>query len=147
MYERCLLKGEYIEFNNAAGGKVLFKYSGRKATPGFSIQTEAKGTRVGRFYDEIAIEGTEEKAVVNRGVFSAEELARGCTLRDGYPVLKGIPLHRVVWSRTHKCVVPKGFSIDHTNRVRTDARVCNLRLASASEQRRNQNRVLFPNRH
>ncbi len=44
--------------------------------------------------------------------------------------------HRLAWIFLHGSI-PEGFDIDHINRVRTDNRECNLRLATRSQNIRN----------
>ena len=140
IYEH-MYDGSSIDFENSAGGKQIFKYGGHKNMPSLNVRSEAKVARSVKFgVVEMAIAGSDATATVSKGVFSEEEIAHGCTMsRESYPLFKGVALHRVVWSRVHGDV-PTGTSIDHINRVRTDARTANLRLANPSEQRLNQTR-------
>jgi HNH endonuclease len=45
-------------------------------------------------------------------------------------------VHRVIWMITAG-PIPKGLTIDHRNRIRTDNRWCNLRLATWTQQKGN----------
>lgn len=46
--------------------------------------------------------------------------------------------HRLAWIYVHGCEPPRG--LDHINRVKTDNRMCNLRLASDMENGQNRSR-------
>ena len=55
--------------------------------------------------------------------------------RVGYNY-KLYPEHRVIWE-LHNGSIPDGLEIDHINRVRSDNRIENLRLATSQENKRN----------
>lgn len=59
----------------------------------------------------------------------------GTVNHHGYVMLnnKGIPkgAHIMIWETVHG-PVPKGMEIDHKNRIKTDNRLCNLRLVNRS---------------
>lgn len=65
----------------------------------------------------------------------------GCLAKTGYLVFrfngKLYLNHRVAW-KMGTGEDPGNLQIDHANRVRTDNRLCNLRLATQSENRMNQ---------
>lgn len=44
--------------------------------------------------------------------------------------------HRIAWEMTYG-EIPEGYEIDHINHIRSDNRLCNLRLVSKSENQRN----------
>jgi hypothetical protein len=52
---------------------------------------------------------------------------------------KHLKMHRVVWIY-HNGAIPPEMQIDHINRVRTDNRIENLRLATRAQNARNRNR-------
>lgn len=45
--------------------------------------------------------------------------------------------HRIIWEM-HYGPIPEGMQIDHINHDRTDNRLCNLRLVTASDNMKNQ---------
>lgn len=46
-------------------------------------------------------------------------------------------LHRVIWMIHNGCEIPDGYQIDHINGVRSDNRICNLRLATNTDNQHN----------
>jgi hypothetical protein len=58
----------------------------------------------------------------------------------GYPIVnlmgRTYLQHRIVWEM-HYGDIPEGYTVDHINRVRSDNRLSNLRLATLSEQAQN----------
>lgn len=85
------------------------------------------------------------------GVFTRIKARRGVHIgsiagcvnnKDGYAQIcvnyKTYLAHRLAWLYIHGTFPLKG--IDHINRVRTDNRLCNLRLASTAENAQNQSR-------
>jgi hypothetical protein len=62
---------------------------------------------------------------------------------NGYLVLsykgKQERAHRVVWIEANG-QIPKGFVIDHINGIKSDNRLCNLRLVTPSENNQNNNK-------
>ena len=56
-------------------------------------------------------------------------------------------IHRLVWEM-HYGKIPKGMVIDHINRNKTDNRIENLRLATKSQNARNNNaKGYWKNKH
>lgn len=47
-------------------------------------------------------------------------------------------VHRIIWKLYHGADIPDSQQIDHINRDRTDNRIGNLRVVTASENNRNQ---------
>lgn len=47
-----------------------------------------------------------------------------------------IPLHRFIWEAFNG-EIPEGMEIDHINTIRDDNRLCNLRMVSSSQNKRN----------
>ncbi len=66
----------------------------------------------------------------------------GTVNQDGYlhisTVAGSVLIHRLVWQHAHG-QIPDGLQIDHINGVRTDNRICNLRLVTNAQN--SQNRV------
>jgi len=60
---------------------------------------------------------------------------------------KKLMIHRLVWEM-HYGKIPKGMVIDHINRNKTDNRIENLRLATKSQNARNNNaKGYWKNKH
>lgn len=59
----------------------------------------------------------------------------------GYPKVqfegRTVMLHRLIWALTYNAYPPAGMFIDHKNGDRRDNRLCNLRLASNSQNQAN----------
>jgi hypothetical protein len=68
------------------------------------------------------------------------KIAGGLT-KDGYIRIrlygKEYRAHRIVWEM-HNGEIPKGILIDHINRIKTDNRIENLRLATHTQNLQNQ---------
>lgn len=93
-----------------------------------------------KFSDYFAYDESAKYLLVNladRGSKAKAGLpTHGSKSSHGYYVTgvnkKNYPLHRIIWE-LHHGPIPKGFEIDHKNMDRSDNRICNLRLASRSE--------------
>jgi hypothetical protein len=70
----------------------------------------------------------------------AGDFTHGAKTDHGYYVTginkKRFRLHRIIWE-LHFGEIPKGYEIDHINMDRSDNRICNLRLASRTENNLN----------
>jgi hypothetical protein len=75
-----------------------------------------------------------------RGRLPAGKLAGGMSdtgyLRVQWKGRK-VRCHRIAWVHYHGKPIPEGFEIDHANRIRTDNRIENLRLATRGENAKN----------
>lgn len=49
---------------------------------------------------------------------------------------KKVPIHRFIWEAFNG-EIPEGMEIDHINTIRNDNRLCNLRMVSSSQNKRN----------
>lgn len=49
---------------------------------------------------------------------------------------KKVPIHRFIWEAFNG-EIPKSMEIDHINTIRNDNRLCNLRMVSSSQNKRN----------
>ena len=78
-------------------------------------------------------------AVNRRGGAKAGDRA-GCAVNNGYRHVvvdgKGILEHRIIYEMHHG-PIPKGMQIDHINHDKSDNRIENLRVVTASENARN----------
>ncbi len=85
---------------------------------------------------------------VSRGGVAKAGSHAGCVKPNGYRIIgienKHFPAHRVAWAM-HFGVWPER-DIDHINRIGSDNRIANLRLATQSQNNANQG-VYCTNRH
>ena len=92
-----------------------------------------------QYFDYDPETGIVRRKIATRGrPVGAEVWAGGSA---GYPKVqfegRTILLHRLIWAITYGSYPPEGMFIDHRNGNQQDNRLCNLRLASNSQNQAN----------
>lgn len=91
-----------------------------------------------------------KKGIVYSRRFANKEI--GCINTKGYIVStlhlngerKQIKLHRLIWIAKYG-LIPKGYILDHKNRIKSDNRIINLRLADGKLNAKNRRSYLGEN--